>query len=235
MNARRLRISLALAHTAGLVMLLRSIAYDRWISVALAALLLTGVAAARRNRTWGIALAFASAAAFPVFVAIGIAPAWFLLAGVLGMLPFAIASRSFARFDKGATVLLATLGASLGALVAIGWNQIAPWLFTNMPLVSPSGTAQHGLAVAAVAGGALAASLMNRPKTEATAEGPRVRIGERVRVATENGAELAYADEFEAEEPLAVERPRSQPITKASAATRDASSHQPARDHASRS
>lgn len=199
MNAHRLRVSLALAHVAGLGMLLRSIAYDRWISVAAAALLLTGVAAARRNRTWGIALAFAASAAFPTFVAIGIAPPWFLIVGALGMLPFALASRAFARFDKGATVLLAAVGASLGALVALGWNAIAPWLFTNVPLVSPSYYAQHGLLVAAVAGAALAASLRGKKRDRDPSDAPRMRIGERVRIATSNEGELAYADELTSE------------------------------------
>jgi hypothetical protein len=234
MDAQKLQTSLSFAHAAGLVMLLRSIAYDRWISVLLAAMLLAGVEAARRNRTWGIALAFAAAAAFPVFVAIGIAPSWFLIVGALGMLPFGLASRAFARFDKGATVLLAGLGASIGALVAVGWNQIAPWLFYNLPFVRPSYGAQHILPVAALAGFALAVSLMRKKQAEPAAEGARVRIGERVRVATPNDADLAYAGEFDEEEE-AVERPRSHPNTKASAATRDASSHQPARDHASRS
>ena len=59
--------------------------------------------------------------------------------------------------------------------------------------------------------------------------------GERVRVASTNDSELAYADEFEAEEEALNERPLSQPNTNASAVMRDASAHQPKRAHPSRS
>lgn len=240
-----MQTALTLANVAGLVMLLRSVAFDRWISVFAAALLLTGVAAARRNRTWGVALSFASAAAFPVFVAIGIAPPWFLLVGALGMLPFAIAARSFAKFDKAATILLAAIGASLGGLLAVGWSQVAPSLFDTLPFIRPSYYAHHGFALLGITGLAIAASVRRRRKEAASntassssseETSTRYRIGEPMRVASANEAELAYADEFEPEEDVArMARPRSQPNTNASAATRDATKNQPKRDHASRS
>lgn len=240
---RRMRTALTLANVAGLVMLLRSVALDRWISVFAAALLLTGVAAARRNRTWGVALSFASAAAFPVFVAIGIAPPWFLLVGALGMLPFAVAARSFAKFDKTATVLLAAIGASLGGLLAVGWSQIAPSLFDTLPFIRPSYYAHHGFALLGITGMAIAASVRRRRKeaasiassASASETSTHYRIAERVRVASTNDSELAYADEFEAEEEALNERPLSQPNTNASAVMRDASAHQPKRAHPSRS
>ena len=96
MDQRRLQLSLVIAQVVGAATLLRSVAYDRWITVLAAALLIVGASAARRGRSWGVGLALGAAASFPVAWAIGIAPPWFCLVGAL---PFAIASRAFARFD----------------------------------------------------------------------------------------------------------------------------------------
>lgn len=242
---QKLETSLTLAHVAGVVMLLRSVAFDRWISVLAAAALLTGVAAARRNKTWGVALAFASAAAFPSFVLLGLAPPWFVLVGALGMLPFAVASRAFARFDRSATMLLGTIGASLGALLAFGWRSAAPFLFENIPLLRPSYEAQHGLPLVALTG-ALVFAALARARREGKAKATtmattRVRIGERVRIASANDAELSYAEaleELDEADPTDAEvarfaRPRSQPSTNASATSREAKNQPPKRDHAS--
>lgn len=241
---QKLETSLTLAHVAGVVMLLRSVAFDRWVSVLAAAALLTGVAAARRNKTWGVALAFASAAAFPSFVLLGLAPPWFVLIGALGMLPFAVASRAFARFDRTATMLLGTIGASLGALLAVGWRSAAPFLFENVPLLRPSHEAQHGLPLVALTGALVFASLARArraSKASSSTEATRVRIGERVRVATANEADysesLAELDEADPNdaEVTRFARPRSQPSTNASAMSREATNQPPKRDQASRS
>ena len=129
--------------------LLRSIAYDRWITVLASLVLIGGAAAALRGRTWGVGLAFASAAAFPVAFAIGIAPAWFCLVGLAGALPFALTARPLARFDKGATVLLAAIAATAGAAASIAWKEVAWSLVTTFPSLRPSMEAQHGVALAA--------------------------------------------------------------------------------------
>ena len=51
----------AVAQAIGIATLLRSVAYDRWITVLVSALLIGGTMAAQRGRTWGVALAFAPA------------------------------------------------------------------------------------------------------------------------------------------------------------------------------
>ena len=100
---RAVRYSLFATELVAFATLLRSVAYDRWITVLASVLLIMGAGAARRGRAWGIALAFAAAAAFPTAWVIGIAPAWFCLVGAAGALPFLFVVRAFARFDRSAT------------------------------------------------------------------------------------------------------------------------------------
>lgn len=179
-DLHRLRLSLVAAQLVGAATLLRSIAYDRWITVIAAVLLIAGATAAQRGRAWGVALAFAAAAAFPVAFAIGIAPAWFCLVGLIGALPFALTSRAFARVDKGATALLTVLAASTGAAGAIAWKQYAWDVFEMFPSWMPSREAQHGVALTLVA---LAAALVVRTGRGALGEGARVRVAQPLRVA----------------------------------------------------
>ena len=178
---RRLQLSLVAAQLVGAATLLRSVAYDRWITALAAALLIVGATAARRGRSWGVWLALGAAASFPVAWAIGIAPPWFCLVGVVGALPFAIASRAFARFDKGATTLLAFLAASTGAISAIAWKQYAWSFFTTFPISQPSREAQHGVALAALATLVVVAGVLARGKHGITS-GQRVRVAEQLRV-----------------------------------------------------
>ena len=185
---RRLQLSLVAAQLVGAATLLRSVAYDRWITVLAAALLIVGATAARRGRSWGVGLALGAAASFPVAWAIGIAPPWFCLVGIVGALPFAIASRAFARFDKGATALLAVLAASTGAISAIAYKHYAWSLFTMFPSAQPSLEAQHGLALATLATLATVAVVITRGKPGVTA-GQRVRVAEQLRVGDSTGRE----------------------------------------------
>ena len=182
MDQRRLQLSLVVAQVVGAATLLRSVAYDRWITVLAAALLIVGASAARRGRSWGVGLALGAAASFPVAWAIGIAPPWFCLVGIVGALPFAIASRAFARFDKGATVLLAFLAASTGAIGAIAWKEYAWSFFTTFPVSRPSLEAQHGFALATLATLVVIAGVMARGKHREVAGGQRVRVAEQLRV-----------------------------------------------------
>ena len=185
--------------------LLRSIAYDRWITVLASLLLIGGAMAAQRGRTWGVGLAFASAVAFPVAFAIGIAPAWFCLVGLAGALPFMHTWRSFARFDKGATVLLAAITATAGAAAAIAWKEMAWSVFTELPSLRPSIEAQHGMALAAAL--AVVVGVMagrhRHPAERGASEGgeARVRFGERVRIGSDadQGATHRELDAFEDE------------------------------------
>lgn len=203
---RRLKLSLLVLQLVGVATLLRSVAYDRWITVLAAVLLLVGATAAQRGRAWGVALALGSAAAFPVAWAIGIAPAWFCAVGVFGALPFLIASRAFARFDKGATALLAVAAASAGAIGALGWKQFAWSVFTTFPSWAPSSEAQHGLALTAIVASAVLATRIGR----GVGEQPRVRVAEHVRVAgTSESALDATADDEEANDAAAYEPRRA--------------------------
>lgn len=176
MLPRRMRQALLVAEIVGALTLVRSVAYDRWITVLASVLLLTGVAAARHNRAWGVWLALGAAAAFPVAFAIGIAPLWFCLVGLAGALPFLLASRAFARFDKGATAILAGIAATVGALGAVAWKQVAFTLFDIFPFLRPTIHPHHGLllAVLAVAGGV---ALVLRMRAADRAEAAQVRVG----------------------------------------------------------
>ena len=201
-------MSLLALQLVGAATLLRSIAYDRWITVLASVLLIVGAMAAQRGRTWGIGLALATAVSFPVAFAIGIAPAWFCLVGIAGALPFALTLRPLARFDKRATALLAVLAATGGAAVAVAWKEIAWTIFRNIPSLRPSGDVQHGAALAATLAVVVAviASLGRRSGPEA-----RVRIGERVRVGETRDSALAdvLEDSQEAEETDRQERRRA--------------------------
>ena len=149
--------------------------------------------AAQRGRTWGIGLALATAVSFPVAFAIGIAPAWFCLVGVAGALPFALTARPLARFDKGATALLAILAATGGTAVAMAWKEIAWTVFRNIPSLRPSGDVQHGVALAATLAVVVAVIAGLGRRSGAHAEEARVRIGERLRVSEGSESDLADA------------------------------------------
>ena len=199
----RLQTSLFVLQLVAAATLLRSIAFDRWITVVGSVLLIVGALAAQRGRTWGVGLTLAAAAAFPVAFAIGIAPAWFCLVGIAGAIPFALTARPFARFDKGATVLLATLAGVFGTSVAMAFKAIAYSLFNAVPLLRPSYQVHHGLALAATV--AVAVGLIaGRARAQRIDGGARVRIGERVRVAENmgtSGAEELDTPEAQDEEP----------------------------------
>jgi hypothetical protein len=181
-DPRRLRLSLIALQLVALATLLRSVAYDRWITVVASILLLVGAAAAKRGRVWGIALSLGAAAAFPVAWMIGIAPPWFCLVGLAGALPFAIASKAFARFDRSATVLLAIVAATTGAFGAIAWREAAWSIFTKFPSTLPSVEAQHGLLLAALVASALVAMRLGRRNITGESHGAEASLGEESRV-----------------------------------------------------
>ncbi len=208
----RLRLSLVIAQAVGVLTLLRSVAFDRWITVLASLLLIGGAMAAQRGRTWGVPLAFAAAVAFPVAFLIGIAPPWFCLVGLAGAWPFALSARPFARFDKGATVLLAAITTTLGAAAAITWKEVAWSVFVTFPSLRPSIDAQHGVALAAVLAvvvGALAGRARHPAIRVAADSEPGqagVRIAERVRVGSDaTGSVHADAFDEEAERELGLE------------------------------
>lgn len=206
MLQHRLRLSLVVAQAVGVLTLMRSIAFDRWITVLASLFLIGGAMAAQRGRTWGVPLAFAAAVAFPVAFLIGIAPPWFCLVGLAGAWPFALSARPFARFDKGATVLLAAITTTLGAAAAITWKEVAWSVFVTYPSLRPSIEAQHGVALAAVlavvvgalAGRARHPAMRVGAESESESGQARVRIGERVRIDSD-AASHAHDDAFEEE------------------------------------
>ncbi len=191
----RVQASLAAVHVVAFATLLRSILYERWITVLGSLFLILGALAAQRGKTWGIGVALGAAIAFPAAFAIGIAPAWFCLVGLVGALPFILSSRAIARYDGAATAIGASLAAAIGAAGAVGYREIAPWLFTNFPSARPSWEPEHVGVVAALAVAAIAAVAL-RP-------GRRIRVAEpsvRVAAFTETAAEESAEDE--AEEPV---------------------------------
>ncbi len=206
MLPRHLRTALVLVQLVSVLTLMRSIAFDRWITVLASLILLLGAAAAKRGRAWGVALTFAQAMAFPVAVLIGIAPPWFCLVGVAGALPFLLTSGAFARVDKGATRMLAALAMMGGAAGAVAWKHYAWSVFQAVPALLPSTRPHHGFVVAAVA--ALAVSLaVRRTKDEEEARdeqeaGARMRVAVPSRIAeprtVEEEAERELDDELNA-------------------------------------
>ncbi len=140
----RLELALALVHVAASATLLRSILYDRWITVLASLVLLGGAAAARRGKTWGIGVALGAGAAFPMARMLGMAPAWFWAVGAIGALPFLLTSRSLARFDAKATAVGASLATTVGLLSALGWRVFAPAIVTAFPALRPGFTPANG-------------------------------------------------------------------------------------------
>ena len=87
MLPRTVQTSLVAAQVVGFAPLLRSVAWDRWITVLVSVMLLLGTTAALRGRSWGIALSLAAAAFFPAAWLLGMAPFWFLAAGAVAAWP----------------------------------------------------------------------------------------------------------------------------------------------------
>lgn len=184
----------------GFATLLRSVAYDRWITVLASLLLVVGATAALRGRTWGVALSFASAVAFPVAWAIGIAPIWFVGVGVIGAMPFVLASSALDRVDRNATALLAILAAGGGALAAIVWKVVAWETFRAFPSLTPSGLPHHGALVTALLTFAMVTIAMGSRGSRGSrvAAPDRVRIGA-VDASTSREAEAEAEGEADAE------------------------------------
>jgi hypothetical protein len=148
---RRLATSLVIAQLVSVATVLRSVAFDRWITVLAGGLLFLGATAGMRGKTWGIALALMSAVAFPVAFLIGIAPPWFALVGLAGIMPFLISLPAFTKFDKKATALLVAIASVLGTVGAVGWKAVAWDVFGAIPALTPSIFAEHPFLVAAIA------------------------------------------------------------------------------------
>jgi hypothetical protein len=194
---RRFGLALGFLQVAAFGTLLRSIAFDRWITVLAAALLLIGAAAARRGKTWGVALAFAQAVAFPVAWMIGIAPAWFAVVGFAGALPFLLTLKSFAKFDKGATALMSLLAIGGGAGGAMLWKQYAWDVIREFPSLFPSIQPHHGLTLAALVGLALGSKAYGRKRVEAGAAATQHRVSE------SSSTRIALLEEDDEEEAVA--------------------------------
>jgi hypothetical protein len=143
----RIRPWLSLAQFFAAATLLRSLAYERWVTVFAAGLILLGTLAAQRNRTWGVALTFMVSVWFPVAALIGIAPLWFVAVGLSAAMPFMLLWRAFAKMDRGASLLFAGLAATVGAGAAVVWKNLAWVVFSNFPALAPRAGFHHGLLV----------------------------------------------------------------------------------------
>ncbi len=202
----RVQVSLLVAQVLAAATLLRSIAYERWITVLAAVLVIAATMAAQRGRTWGVALAFAVGVWFPVAFLIGIAPVWFLVVGAAAAWPFLQLWRSFARFDRGAATTLAAMATVTGVAGALTWKSIAFPLMKAFPVLAPSQYAQNGLAVLATLG-VLVAIVASRRKLVPDAPEDRSRVAEPVRFAVmRDDSDLRAEEELEAERRAAASR-----------------------------
>ena len=147
MLLERIRPWLALAQLLAAATLLRSLAYERWVTVVAAAIILLGTLAAQRGRTWGVAATFMVSVWFPVAALIGIAPLWFVAVGVSAAMPFMLLWRALTKVDRGASVLFAALATTVGAGAAFVWKNIAWVIFSNFPTLAPRGGFHNGLLV----------------------------------------------------------------------------------------
>jgi hypothetical protein len=187
--------------------LLRSVAFDRWITVLMSLFLLAAAFGARRGRSWGVALAFAASFFFPLAFALGMAPAWFVVVGAIAAVPFALTWRAFARADRAATAWLAGLSVGAGSLIALAWQQFAWPLFWTFPALFPSVRPQNGLLVTALlATGAAVAAIRWREARRARSSGEQsaeldaIEGTTGMRIATSTEADAArHARELEAE------------------------------------
>lgn len=203
----RVQVSLLIAQVLAAATLLRSIAYDRWVTVVAAVLLIAGTMAAQRGRTWGVVLAFAVGVWFPVAFWIGIAPIWFAVVGLAAAWPFMQLWRSFARFDRAAATTLAAIATGMGIAGAVTYQKIAFPLMKLFPALLPSAYAQNGLAVAATLA-VLVAVIASRRKLVRDPEPERARFAEPLRFAELREDRPATADAEPEEEAPPIARAR---------------------------
>jgi len=199
---RAVQRSLLATQAVAFATLARSVAYERWFTVALASLMIIGAFAAMRHRTWGVLLSFATAATFAALSFVGIAPLWFLGVGLIGAVPFLLTSDALSRFDRRATSVLTGVALGVGAAAAVVWKAIAWSVFQAFPILWPSVGAQHGLATAAVL--ALGAFMVlaqreryRQARLRVEAEQPRLRIEEVGQVVSTSAAEEDEAEAYD--------------------------------------
>ena len=200
-----LRASLRLAQIVTLATLVRSVLFDRWITVTVGLMLLGGVVAAKRGRTWGVGLALAAAVAFPVMFLFGMGPAWLCLVGVAGALPFLATLPAFLKFDKQATALLALLAGGVGTGIAYAYHTYAWDIFTAFPSLQPGIYPHHGLPMLAAVVLGMVLSQRRHEAPVPAHSGVRIADGadgeERIRIAALEEADAAAHGEDEWETP----------------------------------
>ena len=203
-----LRRWLGVLEVVAFATLLRSVAFDRWITVLMSLFLLAAAFGAKRGRSWGVALAFAASFFLPLAFMLGMAPAWFVIVGAIAAVPFALTWRAFARADRAATAWLAGLSVGAGSLVALAWQQFAWPLFWTFPALFPSARPQNGLLVTALLATAAAVGVARwrearraRSSGERTAELGTIASTTGMRIATTTDVHAqAHEAELEAQE-----------------------------------
>jgi len=200
-----LRAPLRIAQIVTLATLVRSVVFDRWITVSVALVLLGGIFAAKRGRTWGVGLALAAAVAFPVMFLLGMAPGWFCLVGIAGALPFLATLPALLKFDKQATALLALLAGGVGTGIAYAYHAYAYQIFAAYPSLVPGRYPHHGFAMMLAIIVGMALSARRRHEYEGAvpaASGIRIADAEdRIRIAALEEADAAAQGEEEWEKP----------------------------------
>jgi hypothetical protein len=180
-------------------MLMRSVALDRWITVAASLLLLAASSAAVRGRTWGVAVAYLIGITFMTLCGLGIAPLFFALLGALAIRPFARVFRHLLDFDRGAAATLAVGATALGGAAGLAWKGFAHSLFNAFPAFVPSLYPHHGWLVAAI--GAASTLLILRQHRAA----PRERGETRTRVSEDAETHVRIAEDAETEADEAID------------------------------
>lgn len=194
MAPQHLRAPLHVAQIVAFATLVRSVAFDRWITVLVSTLLLGGIWAAGRGRTWGIGLMLAMASAFPVMFFLGMGPAWFCFVGLAGAMPFLTSLPAFLKFDRQATALFATIAASIGTAIGYGYHAWAPWLLGNLPILRPTFVPHHPLLIAALF---LVGFFYSRRRDQVESTGVRVAAGADAHVRVLDASVEELEDELE--------------------------------------
>lgn len=114
-----LRHALLVVLAVSTLVLLRSVLFERWLTVIACAGLFAGAFAVMRGRTGGALLLLALGAAFGAAAALSMGPSWFVLVTLAAAGPAVVLSPHMFRFDRLAATAALTLALLWGAGSAV--------------------------------------------------------------------------------------------------------------------
>lgn len=115
-----------LALVAAITLLLRSLFLGKILTILAAIALIVGIVAAMKGKTWGLVVVLGVAVAVVAVAFLGIAPAWFAVAGAVAAVPALAALPAMFRFDAAAAAVLIALAATLGLASAYATHEGVP-------------------------------------------------------------------------------------------------------------